>query len=594
MSLSKMSPHLRRSLLVAGLAALTLAAPRANAQAPAPAPTVSPEILQVNPETGETQEQFAARTRWWRESKFGMFIHWGVYAVPAHGEWYMYNDKVPVTTYEKYAQSFNPVKFDARKWVAAAKNAGMKYIVITSRHHDGFSMYDTKLTDYNIVKATPFHHDPMKDLARECKRQGVRLCFYHTIMDWHHPDYLPRRPWDTRPTTDASLDHYIQFLEGELTELLTHYGPIGGIWFDGGWEHNAEELHSNEVVKLIRRLQPGILINDRTNLPEDYSTPEQTIPANAFPNGRLWETCMTMNGSWGFNKDDHNWKSGSDLIRKLCDIASKGGNFLLNVGPTDQGEFPPESVDLLKQVGVWMHSNGESVYGTTKSPYKRLPFDGRCTRKGNALYLQVFQWPDAGLTLPGLQTPIRRAHVLGSNETLAVNGGFISRPHQLDPAATVVKLEFAAPPVVEDLPILTKPGADGSLICKAEDADILGNTARLETYDQISSIGYWIDKADALRWTVETPKAGVYTVEMEFACQDDAAGSTFHIEKVPAGEGGSVSGTVSATGGWTQFQTRRLSAPLKLDAGRQTLRIAVDAMPHGAVMNLRRITLIPQ
>src|SRR5579862_7952660 len=204
-------------------------------------------------------------------------------------------------------------------------------------------------------------------------------------------------------------------MKGQLRELLTNYGPIGIIWFDGGWEHNADELHSKEVNAMIRSLQPGILINDRNQLPEDYSTPEQTIPANAFPNGRLWETCMTLNNNWGYARNDHNWKSPEDLIHKLCDIASKGGNFLLNVGPTAEGEFPDAINERLARIGDWMRVNGRSIYGTTESPFRRLSFDGRCTAKGNSLFLQVFHWPEGPLSVTGLQTPVERATVLGGD-----------------------------------------------------------------------------------------------------------------------------------------------------------------------------------
>src|SRR5690349_3750656 len=245
----------------------------------------------------ETKQQHDQRMAWWRQARFGMFIHWGLDAVPAGqwnglksagaGEWIMQESHIRIPEYEELADKFNPVKFDARQWVRTAKNAGMKYIVITSKHHDGFCMFDSKLTDYTIVKATPFKRDPMKELAAECKKQGIRLCFYHSIMDWHEPDYLPRRDWEkeTRPGSNANLDRYIDHMKGQLRELLTNYGPIGVIWFDGGWEHGADKHHSLEVVQMMRSIQPNLIVNDRINLPEDFSTPEQTIPANAFPNG---------------------------------------------------------------------------------------------------------------------------------------------------------------------------------------------------------------------------------------------------------------------------------------------------------------------
>ncbi len=556
--------------------------------------------LQVNPNTGETEEQFAARTKWWREAKFGMFIHWGIYAVPAEGEWYFYNAKKQVKDYEKYAAQFDPVKFNARQWVQIAKNAGMKYIVITSKHHDGFCMFDTKQTDYNIVKATPFHRDPMKELAAECRRQGIKLCFYHSIMDWHHPDYLPRRPWEaeTRPAGDAGLDRYIEYMKGELRELLTHYGPIGIIWFDGGWEHNADELHSKEVNALIRSLQPGILINDRNQLPEDYSTPEQTIPANAFPNGRLWETCMTLNNNWGYARNDHNWKSPEDLIHKLCDIASKGGNFLLNVGPTELGEIPQESVDRLAQIGQWMKVNGESIYGTTKSPFRKLAFDGRCTQKGNALYVQVFHWPDDGwVSLPGLKTKVASASALDGREKLMVetqdaDGTVrIRQPQHLDPVATVVKVEFAEPPQIEPVSTAQHADPDGSFLLKAEDADIHGSSAQVETKDNIPNVGYWTNQNDTVSWDVDVPKEGNYQVEIEYACPAESAGSAYRVGVGNAAEG--VTGTVGSTGDWNTFHTETLSDPLHLAAGRQTVQVVPVSMPHGAVMNLRHIRLKP-
>lgn len=347
------------------------------------------------------------------------------------------------------------MKFDARQWVKTAKDAGMKYIVITSKHHDGFCMFDTKQTDYCITKATPWKHDPMKDLAAECHRQGLKLCFYHSIMDWHHPDYLPRRPWDTRPAEGASLDRYIhEYLMPELRELLTQYGPIGILWFDGGWEHNAQELHSEEVDTMIRSLQPGILINDRNdNLPEDYATPEQEIPATA-PQDRLWETCMTINDTWGYAKNDTNWKSAEDLTRKLIDIASKGGNFLLNVGPTAEGVFPEAINERLAQMGAWMKVNGESIYGTTKCPLASLSFNGRCTAKGNRLYLEVFDWPAGELAVSGLAASPTGAKALDGGERLKVSldrAGdtatlHIPKPKRIDPAATVIELEMSSRP----------------------------------------------------------------------------------------------------------------------------------------------------
>jgi len=557
----------------------------------------------VNPETGETQAQFAARTAWWRKAKFGMFIHWGIYSVPnsdhnnttGMGEWFMSNHKMQVKDYEKYAAQFDPVKFNASRWVKVAKDAGMKYMVITSKHHDGFDMFNSKLSDYNVVKATPWHHDPMKDLSAACRKQGIRFCFYHSFMDWHAFDYLPRRPWDTRPTAGADLNNYVKYFEGQLKELLTNYGPIGVIWFDGGWEHNAADEHSLEVVKMIRKLQPNILINNRLQLPEDFDTPEQTIPANALPKGRLWETCMTMNNDWGYAWNDQNWKSTQDLVHKLCDIASKGGNFLLNVGPDDQGQFPQAAVDRLEQVGKWMKMNGASIYGTTQSPFKKPLFDGRITTKGNALYLEVFQWPDGPLTVPGLKTPVVYARAIDGNEKLAVtqgeNGPSIAKPAKINPIATVVELKLAGPPVVEDLTAIAHPQADGSYTLAAADANLQGALQVETKSDTTPNIGYWLNPKDTVSWTLEAPKAGAYTVTLDYACPDDSAGTTFTVglDGVPGG----VDGVVGPTGDWGTFKEETLTGTLNIPAGKQTLRLTPKDMPHGAVMNLRRIVLKP-
>ena len=544
--------------------------------------------LKVNPETGETQAQFAARTKWWREAKFGMFIHWGIYSIPADGEWHMYEHQMQVKDYEKYASQFNPVNFDAAKWVRVAKDAGMKYITITSKHHDGFCMFDSALSDYTIVKATPWGKDPMKMLAAECKKQGIKLCFYHSIMDWHHPDYLPRRPWekDTRPADGASLDRYIEHMKGQLNELLTNYGPLGGIWFDGGWEHSADELHALEVVKMIRKLQPWIMINDRIDIPEDYSTPEQNIPAGALPDGRLWETCMTLNGHWGYARDDHDWKSPQDLVQKLCDIASKGGNFLLNVGPTDLGEIPQPSIDNLEAVGKWMKVNGRSIYATTKSPFKKLPFDGRCTQRGNTLYFQVFTWPDDGkLPLPAMSAHVISAKFLDGGRPLQVeDGALIGTPVKPDPYATTVELKLSGAVGPIDAVTYLKPSAAGEFELKASDAEIKGG-AQLESIDDVQSVGYWTDRDDSLTWQLDVPADGKYTVVAEISCEDDAAGSVVSL--------GGASVTVPATGSWHDFKTVAFDGIVELKAGKQTLTLTATSMPHGAVMNLRRIVLKP-
>ncbi len=553
----------------------------------------------------ETPQQLEARTKWWREARFGMFIHWGIYAVPADAtdlegrhriaEWYLSNKQMQVKDYEKFAAQFNPVKFDAAQWVATAKNAGMKYIVITSKHHDGFCMFDTKLTDYSITKATPWKRDPMKELAAECRRQGLKFCFYHSIMDWHHSDYVPRRAWEkeTRPGGEASLDRYIAYMKGQLRELLTHYGPIGIIWFDGGWEHNAQELDSQEVNAMIRSLQPSVLINDRDKLPEDYATPEQNIPPNALPGGRLWETCMTINDTWGYAKNDTSWKSAEDLTRKLIDIASKGGNFLLNVGPTAEGEFPEAINERLGQMGAWMKVNGESIYGTTKCPFRNLPFDGRCTAKGTRLFLQVFNWPSQGLVLNDLLTPLRGARALDGGEALATQatkgsaGISIEKPKKLDALATVIELRLAGPAKVSEANLAVRAGADGSYVLGAVDAEIHGSTAKYDWQGvrREDYIGSWSNPHDYLTWEINVPEMRRYRVEVVYACPAGNEGSSFSI-------GESLTGNVEATKSERDFRTDQVGE-LAVPAGLRTLVMRVTRLAGGEAMNLHEVRLVP-
>ncbi len=564
---------------------------------------------------GETREQFEERTKWWREARFGMFIHWGIYAVPADAtdlegkhriaEWYLSNKKMQVRDYEKFAAEFNPIKFDARRWVETAKDAGMKYIVITSKHHDGFSMFDTKLTDYSVAQATPFKRDPIKELAAECQRQGLKFCFYHSIMDWHHPDYLPRRPWEreTRPANGANLDRYIEFMKGQLRELLTDYGPIGVLWFDGGWEHNAEELHSREVNAMIRSLQPSILINNRNRVPEDFMTPEQFVPAKGPPEGRLWETCMTINDTWGYAKNDTNWKSAETLLRTLIDTASKGGNFLLNVGPTAEGEFPQAIDERLARIGAWMKVNGESIYGTERSPFRSLSFDGRVTRKGSTLYLHVFEWPRIGLVLSGLKVRMRSARALDGGERLRVNrlvssgdrsgppAIHIAKPKKFDPVATVIELRLAGPPDVADTESPVRPEADGSFLLKASDADIHGRTVLYEVSGLTDYIGSWEDAEDYVTWAIEFPPAGVglYRVEVNYSCEQKNEGSTFTVG-LDAGE--KLAGTVKSTGSWHTFRSEALGE-IRLASGKQRVAVRITRLARGAAMNLHQVRLAP-
>ncbi len=436
----------------------------------------------------ESRADHDVRMQWWREARFGLFIHWGLYAVPAgewngktdYGEWIRTSAKIPLGEYEGFIGRFNPVRFDPDAWVKAAKAAGMKYIVITTKHHDGFCLFDTKETGFSAAH-TPFHRDVMKELSAACRREGIRMCWYYSIMDWHHPDYTPRREWETsRSDSGADFSRYIRYMKAELKELLTQYGPIGVLWFDGEWESTWNTTYGRELYDYVRSLQPGIIINNRVGAGRsgmegftkegefsgDFGTPEQEVPATGIP-GVDWETCMTMNDHWGYNSHDTHWKSSKELIRTLVDVASKGGNFLLNVGPTSEGVFPAASTQRLGDIGRWMSVNGRSVYGTGASPFKSIP-GCRCTQRraasGTTLFVHVFDWPAAGkLSVPGLLSEPARAYLLADAQSplqfaRSEDALLVSLPSAPgDSCDAVVALEFEGIPDINDPPVISAP-----------------------------------------------------------------------------------------------------------------------------------------
>jgi alpha-L-fucosidase len=446
----------------------------------------------------ETSQQRNARMQWWREARFGMFVHWGLYSglagtwegkpVGTRGgmEWIQQRVKADTDTYAKKAiPLFRPAPGFAREWAKLAKAAGCRYVVFTTKHHDGFALHDSKVSDYDA--GSVLHRDLVKEIVDALRAEGLRVGFYHSVIDWHHDQYeyarskqLPH-PLKGQPYPNGQRDHakYLAYLHGEVNELISNYGPVDILW----WDYSAQDFQGQEawrafdLLAAVRAKQPRIIMNNRLfRIPDagftgmgtnaiaaqldakygDFITPEQHIPATGMP-GVDWETCMTMNTTWGFSEHDHAWKSNETLIRNLIDIASKGGNYLLNIGPKGDGSVPPESVQAMQAMGAWMKGNGESIYGTSASPFEKLEW-GRCTQKRlpngkTRLYLHVFDWPgDGKLVVPLAHGARARARLLAGGKALRVTAAdrqisIAVGAQAPDKIATVIALDVDNPPV---------------------------------------------------------------------------------------------------------------------------------------------------
>ena len=423
-------------------------------------PLMGQEDYQPAPENLQNRE-------WFQDAKFGLFVHWGVYSIMGGGgdegiaEWIMNRKEIPIVSYEKLPGFFYPLRFDPAQWVAMVKKAGMKYITITSKHHDGFAMYNSGVSPYNVVKATPYGKDVIGMLKEECDRQGIRLFFYYSQLDWHHPDYYPRgrtgQGYTGRPES-GDWNAYIDYMNGQLTELLTRYGEIGGIWFDGMWDKPDADWRLDETYSMIHQLQPGALIgSNHHKMPfpgEDFQMFERDLPGantmgfnEAGVSDRLpLEMCETMNSSWGFNIVDRNFKSVKTLIHTMVRAAGSGANFLLNTGPMPNGMIQPENVDTLMAIGKWMETYGESLYGTRMGPVAPASW-GATTKKGNIIYMHILEHEGGEIEIPGFQPRLRSALFFDDLTEVKVRKrgdgiAVIVPPEKLKPVDTIIRMEL--------------------------------------------------------------------------------------------------------------------------------------------------------
>ena len=482
---------------------------------------------EVPPQSSEALKE--KRLEWFRDARFGMFIHWGVYSVPAGtwkgtqieglGEWIMNRAKIPVNEYEKLAPKFDPEKFSAEEIVRLAKNAGMKYIVITSKHHDGFAMYHSTVSKYNIYDATPFKRDPLKELADAAAKAGIKLGFYYSqTQDWHEPDAVGN-DWDFPDDSKKNFQKYLdEKVKPQVTELLTNYGRIGLIWFDT--PRNITKEQSQQLVDLVHRIQPDCLVSGRVGHglgDYDSAGDNQISMGNAK---RIWETPVTMNDTWGFKSYDQNWKPVSVLIRQLVQVISQGGNYLLNIGPTSEGLVPQPSVERLGQVGDWLKKNSESVYGAGPSPFPyQFPW-GIITAKPGKLYLHVFDWPKKQLVLYGIKSKVRNARLLATGDKLMFeqkenasidhNELTIQLPKSpSDGSDSVIELDMNGD-VQVDKALLQQPDDSITLPAFLSTAHHIGTEGL--RFDSRGVAERWTNKDEWMDWTFKLSDPGTFDV----------------------------------------------------------------------------------
>jgi len=480
---------------------------------------------------------------WFRDAKFGIFIHWGLYSQIGYTEWCQNHFEMQADDYVTLAKTFNPIKYDANAWTSLIKASGAKYCVITSKHHEGFSMYDTRFSDYSIMQ-TPYKKDVLGMLANTLKKEKINFGIYYSVMDWHHPDYLPRRYFDRRSVSTANFANYKIFFKNQVGELIDNYQPKL-MWFDGEWENTHDSLETVDIVNMMRLKQPDILFNNRLSRFShgDFRTPENIVPATGLKDEKgnpiAWEVCHTINDSWGYDPYSNEFLSERDLIRMLIDIVSKGGNLLLNIGPKPDGSIQTEFIERLNGLGKWLSKNGESIYGTDASIFPNLPFYGRSTTKGNKIFLHVFMQPKNGiLPIPMLKNKIAKVYTLVDSKPLnyKIENNQIQinlSKNSFDVNANMIVIEtHEKPEIANILPIFP---VENTIELNCENGNIPTENKGLEAeqYFDKMRIKKWTSKQNEtwIEWKFETTKEQTFNIQINAANAYEKFGNAvFYLE----------------------------------------------------------------
>jgi alpha-L-fucosidase len=576
--------------------------------------------------TKEEIEKYTAgkeeRLKWMKESRFGLFIHWGVYSLTSD-EWdgqrytgescfVMEQANIPVKEYiEKVAKPFNPVKFDADKWVQIARNAGMKYIIITAKHVDGFAMYGSRASPFNIVDGTAYKKDPILELRKACDKYGLKLGFYYSQhWDWLHPHALAQMgkdrykdnfwDWPDRSKKDPEI-YYREKSYKQVEELVTGYNPAI-MWFDVPGSITPEQSYN--LLKIVRSNKPYCIINNRIgNNMGDYGTPEQTIPTES-PD--FFEVCMTIQDNWGYSFFDRQFKSPQTIIHNLVDIASKGGNYLLNVGPTSEGVFPSPAVRVLEEVGTWMAVNGESIYETTACPSIKLPFDGRCTMKPGKLFINIFEWPvGEQVIIPGIKSKIKKVYFLNDTEQIPLDFENLDDAHLLvelknekvsrnliNPYSTVIVIEYSGDLLTVSSPAIIDPAY--CTLLDPKDARIKGTTLKY-SFNPVwgKGRGYniydWLNTEETVEWKINSPRGGEFDIELSYGAVEGCSGNEFAVSLGDQ----EIKSNVQPTGDWYDYRNHLVGRILVKTNSENVLVIQPVKTTGFSLMNLKSVRFLP-